>query len=173
MNKKGGNPTLYEQERRQSNTLWTRKEAIQHFMNKKGGNPTLYDSRNKFENIEFDCKLETLDTEKAKYMNCFFTLHYFSPRKRTNELTHSMFGEFYFGSPSVIKFYVIWKMDILFHFIAKVKQVLIYRCIFSLPTPNLYHTDSHTMFLWKSVCDERWGSFNWKGNINKEMKYFS
>ena len=44
-------------------------------------------------------KLEAADTEKAKYMNYFFTLHYFSPGKRTNILTYSMFGKFYFGSP--------------------------------------------------------------------------
>ena len=44
-------------------------------------------------------KLETVDTEKAQYMNCFFTLHYFSPGKRTNEPMYSMFGKFCFGSP--------------------------------------------------------------------------
>ena len=119
-------------------------------------------------NLIVNLKRWTLRKENTwiAFSHCIISVH-------EKELTYSMFGEFYFGSPSVIKFYVILKMDILFHFIAKVKQVLIYQCIFSLPTPNLYHTDSRTMFLWKSVCDERWGSLNWKGNINKEMKYFS
>ena len=35
-------------------------------INKKGVNPTLYDPRNKFDNIDFSCKLETLETSLRK-----------------------------------------------------------------------------------------------------------
>ena len=38
-------------------------------ISKKGVNPTLCDSRNKFDNIDFSCKLETLETSLRKQDN--------------------------------------------------------------------------------------------------------
>ena len=37
-------------------------KAVCKDINKKGGNPTLYDPRNKFDNIDFNCKLEMQET---------------------------------------------------------------------------------------------------------------
>ena len=55
-------------------------------INKKGINPTRYDPRNKFGNINFNCKLETLEASLRKQdaRIVFFALHYLSPKKRTD-----------------------------------------------------------------------------------------
>ena len=55
-------------------------------INKKGINPTRYDPRNKFDNINFNCKLETLEASLRKQDTriVFFALHYLSPKKRTD-----------------------------------------------------------------------------------------
>ena len=67
-------------------------------INKNGVNPTLYDSKNKFDNIDFSCKLETLQTSlrnqdtRNAFPNCITPI-------QEREQTDSMFGNYYFGSP--------------------------------------------------------------------------
>ena len=67
-------------------------------INKNRVNPTLYDSKNKFDNIDFSCKLETLQTSlrnqdtRNAFPNCITPI-------QEREQTDSMFGNYYFGSP--------------------------------------------------------------------------
>ena len=67
-------------------------------MNKKGVDPTLYDPRNKFDNIDFSCKLETLETSLRKQDTRIAFSHCITSVQE-RELTDSMFGNFYFGFP--------------------------------------------------------------------------
>ena len=67
-------------------------------INKNGVNPTLYDSRNKFDNIDFSCKLETLQTSLRKQDTRNAFSHCITPIQE-REQTDSMFGNYYFGSP--------------------------------------------------------------------------
>ena len=67
-------------------------------INKKGFNPTLYDTRNKFDSIVFSCKLERLATSLRK-QDKRLSFSYCITSVQERELTNSMFGNFYFGSP--------------------------------------------------------------------------
>ena len=67
-------------------------------INKKGVNPTLYDPRNKFDHIDFSCKLETVETSWRKQDKRIAFSHCITSVQE-GELTDSMFGNFYFGSP--------------------------------------------------------------------------
>ena len=67
-------------------------------VNKKGINPILYDPRSKFDNIDFSCKLETLETSLRKQDTRIAFSHCITSVQEI-ELTDFMFGNFYFGSP--------------------------------------------------------------------------
>ena len=67
-------------------------------INKKGVNPTLYEPINKFDNIEFSCKLETLETSLRKQDTQIAFSHCITSVQE-RKLTDSMFRNLYFGSP--------------------------------------------------------------------------
>ena len=48
------------------------RKFVYKYINKKGVNPTLYDPRNKFDNIDFSCKFETLETSLRKQDELLF-----------------------------------------------------------------------------------------------------
>ena len=84
-------------------------------INKKGINPTRYDPRNKFDNINFNCKLETLEASLRKQEHVLFFSHcIISVQKR--ELTDSMLSYLYLDSPQSYHFF--------------------YQCIFSFLSPK-------------------------------------
>ena len=63
--------------------------------NKKGFNSTFYDSINKFDNIEFICKSETLEASLKKQDTCV-AFSYCITSIQERELTDFMFGNFLF-----------------------------------------------------------------------------
>ena len=67
-------------------------------INKKRGQSRLYDPRNKFDNIDFSCKLETLETSLKK-QDKRITFSHCITSVQEREPTDSMFGSFYYGSP--------------------------------------------------------------------------
>ena len=67
-------------------------------MKQKGVNPTLHDQRNKFDSIDFSCKLEKMETSLRKQDKQIAFLHCITSVQE-RELMDSMFGKFYFGYP--------------------------------------------------------------------------
>ena len=101
-------------------------KVIWKYINKKGVNPILYDPRSSFDNIDLVVNLEhwKLHWESKKHELHFHTA---SPVQE-RELTKSMFGDFYFGSPLSyhlqavdfrIKVLSNIKMSMRFHLVAK------------------------------------------------------
>ena len=92
------------------------RKFVYKYINKKGVNPTLYDPRNKFDNIDFSCKFETLETslrkqdERIAFSHCVTS---FQKRK----LTDSMFGNFCFSSPLL---YHLRPVDFNFNVLSKI-----------------------------------------------------
>ena len=72
--------------------------VVRKDINKKEVNPTLHDSRNKFDNIDFSYKLETLETS-LKLQDTRIAFSHCITLVQEKELTDSMFGNFYFGFP--------------------------------------------------------------------------